>query len=316
MNLIPKFSVKFPENSLQGECGIFAHKLIDFPLVGNTYASKKKAVQNYGILTSNLYDDFRVGDVCITSEGTFLGQGSGHVATVANIVNNQPIAVESNFRKDGRVHYGRVIPKNKIYGVIRGSFKTDLKLPPLVLKITVLMQYEKQWDSSIFKGLTDKFFALTGITLNIYPVYTYQSLKNWWYQVYPFDGNEYSVVAYQYIQDQAIPITYADSQLIIWAINKEQWQGTFITPTGQYQEIGWDYYNTRIATVVCDEGDGSIFYPEKAFIDYIMHEIFHKLYHKGRGDYRDFTHQHYFQDRNMSLCVKDLDLTHLQVNMI
>lgn len=319
MNIKPALSKYYPENSIGGQCGVWAHNIINFPDVGNSYAQKKKAVQQNGILFSNLYGDFRIGDVCITSEGTTLGFGAGHVAVICDIVNGNLIAAESNFLLNGRVHYGRIIPKDKIYGVLRGGFKVNLGLPPLVLKTTILMQYEKQWDSSIFQELIDNFKTLTGgkVTLDIYPVYTKGSLENWWYQTYAFSGQEYSVIAYQYIKDQAIPITYASSQLIIWAINKQQWQGSVVTAGGQFQECGWSYYGTRpcVSTVVCDEGDMSFRYPnEKAFIHYITHELTHHLSHWGRGDGFDFTDQDDVNN-DRSKPFLELDYDHLQVNL-
>ena len=182
------------------------------------------------------------------------------------------------------------------------------------------MQYEKEWNSSIFQELIDNFKALTDgkVTLDIYPVYTYQSLKNWWYQVYPFSGAEYSVIAYPYIQEQAIPITYGNSQLIVWAINKAQWQGTVASLNSQYQEYGWSYAGTRpcVSTVTCDEGDMSFRYPnEKAFIHYITHELTHQLTHWGRGDGFDYTDVDDINNER-SLPFKDLDYDHLQVNLL
>ncbi len=322
MNLIPKLALKYPENSIGGQCGIFAHKLIEFDSVGDSYASKKRAVQNRGILVSNLHGDFRVGDVCITSEGTFMGIGAGHVAVAARVVDGQPYAAESNFRNDGRVHYGRAIPINKIYGVIRGKFLIDLKLPPLVLNTTILMQYEKQWNSSIFKELSDKFFSLTGIILNIKPVYTYKALKNWWYTIAPFEGAEYKIIDWNYIKEQAIPITYGDSQIILWSINLKEWEGSVVTSNGQFQECGYQYYGTKpcFATIACEEKTMSLFNSEKAFIDYGLHEIFHALYYWGRGDYMDYCHNHFFglngQPKDMSKCINDLDINHLAVNLL
>jgi hypothetical protein len=320
MNLISKFSAKYPENSIGGQCAVFAEQLIDCGLVGNSYAQKKQAVQAGGILASNLYGDFRIGDVVISSEGTFLGVGAGHVAVIADIHNGQPIVAESNFRKDGRVHYGRAIPIKNIYGVIRGAFKIDLKLPPLVLKTTILMQYQTEWNSAIFQELIDNFKNLTGgkVTLDIYPVYTYNSLKNWYYQEYPFSGANYSVIAYPYIQEQAIPITYGNSQLIIWAINKAQWQGTVASLNSQYQEYGWSYFGIKpcISTVTCDEGDMSFRYPnEKAFIHYITHELSHQLTRWGRGDGFDYTD---IDDINndRSKPFTEIDYQHLAVNLL
>jgi hypothetical protein len=320
MNLKPILTKYFPENSLQGECGIWAHKIIDFPLIGNSYAQKKKSVQQNGVLYSNLYGNFRIGDVVITSEGTYLGFGSGHVCIVIDIDKEKLIIAESNFNRDGRVHYGRVVPKDKIYGVLRGKFNVNLGLPDVItLKTTILMQYEKQWDSSVFQKLQDRMLLMSNgkIKLDIYPIYTYKSLKNWWYQVYPFNGGEYSVIAFPYIQEQAIPITYGDSQIILWSINKSQWQGGVYNGGGDHPEYGWNYFGAKpiIATITCDEGDKSFHYTsDEAFIDYATHEISHGLTHWGRGDGFDNTDKYYWAD-NRSLIFDEIDYNHLCVNL-
>lgn len=141
MNLGPTFEHYYPEGSIGGQCGDFAHKLVQFPSVGNTLASKTVAVKKYGILTKDLHGDFREGDVVITSEA----QDTGHVFVVNYAVKDYLQASESNFYLDKRVHHTRLIHKDspKIVGVIRGPLKVKIMYPIKVL----LVANNANWQS-------------------------------------------------------------------------------------------------------------------------------------------------------------------------
>ena len=324
MNLIPIISKIYPEGSVQGQCGDFAHRLINFPPIGNTYASKKKAVQDFGVLAPNL-SEFRIGDVVITNDNTNNGVGSGHVAVVADIVAGQRIAAESNFQLDGRVHYGRVIPTNRIYGVLRGDFRFPLPIKsPLELDISIMMQYQKPWQSSIFQRLTDRMLELSGnrIKLNVFPLYTYRSLKNWNYKIFPFGTYQYSVIDYDWYKNNVLPLSFANlnkrTQIVLWAINREQWQGTVFGAGHAYDEVGWTNFGTNPiqSLIVADEGDKSFQYPnEDAFIDYCIHECQHGLQHWGRTDNGDDTDKNYFNSQR-ELSFNQLNYQHLAVNLL
>src|SRR5688572_6380284 len=142
MDLQSTFERLYPTGTIGGQCGTFAHKLVDFPAVGNSFSEKKRAIEKYGIPASKLKGDFRPGDVLITSEGTWFGLGYGHVAVVnfANSVNL--FLTESNFKKDQKVTHNRALPKNspKIYGVIRGHFRFQPPMPefPIHIKTQIL----------------------------------------------------------------------------------------------------------------------------------------------------------------------------------
>lgn len=322
MNLRPLLSNLYPENSHGGECAEFAHNLINFPSVGDSYSQKKQAVKNYGIQASQLKGDFRIGDVVITSDGVnWLGQGHGHVFVINNMVGGSLYATESNFNLDKRVHHNRIVQKysEKIYGVIRDPFK--FKLPPLPIKlnITVLMNYDYQWQGKELQALADWFNLNSGgkIECKIFPLYTYKSLKNWWYEVVPgvFTPEQYKVIAKYYFDTQVMPLRFPNTQCVLWAITKHQWEGSVLNSTKQ--ELGWYYplTNPMQATITCDEGDNSFLYPnEQAFVHYGRHEIFHWLYNYGNRRGLDLTHQHDLQEKDLAKGFGDLDWDYLQVN--
>lgn len=314
MNIQPILSKLYPDGYKGGECGVFAHKLVGLPTLGDSYSQKKKCVNNNGIIASQLMGNFRVGDIIITNEGTVLGIGNGHVALVNNIVNGQLILTESNFRKDGKVHHARTLPitSNKIYGVIRRPFL--FKLPPFpTLNISVLMNQPSQWNGSIFAELV-KWFA-PYIKLNIFPVYTYNSLKDWPYLNYGDGfGGFYKTVAQEFIEDQALPLRFPDTHFTLWCICNKQWEGA-VFGHPEISEMGFYYPNKNYAVIACDEKDTSPYYPEQGFLHYARHEMGHWLYNKGNRQGLDLTHVHDLQERDLKVMFKDLDWDYLQANL-
>ncbi len=113
-------STKYPEGSTGGQCGDFAHQLVQFPPVGDSKTEKIAAVQKYGIPTSQWKP--QVGDVIITGENPTYG----HVAVVNAVLPDGKIQLsESNFKQSGKVSNDRVISASspQIYGAIRGTLK-------------------------------------------------------------------------------------------------------------------------------------------------------------------------------------------------
>jgi len=320
MNLHTTFSNFYPEGSWQGECGDFAHKLVDFKSVGNSFSQKKKAVKDYGILKENLVT-FHTGDVVITSDGTFMGFGHGHVLVVMNQDKDFIYAAESNYNLDGRVHYGRKIAKNdpKIYGVIRGNFRFLVNLSKPVLNVYFLMQYQKQWDSKCFGEVCDRIkTAFNGrLTINPIPLYTYKALKNWDYKIYGTGmGEMFSLVSQDYFNSTVMPLTN-NAQAVIWCINKQQWEGSVLNHP-ETQEIGW-YFRPSLPAQIelcCEEGDLSPIDPTKSlFNDGVFHELSHFFYTYGRADQVDNTHLHHLGQHNLEAIVPDIDLERLIVNL-
>lgn len=111
----------YPEGSIQGQCGVFAHRLMVFATVGNTLQSKTLAVERFGYTAAQLQGGYDAGDVIITKESLVYG----HVAFINAILDPvKKIArlTESNFNLDLRVHHGRVINllSPELVGCIRG----------------------------------------------------------------------------------------------------------------------------------------------------------------------------------------------------
>ncbi len=125
MNYQPLLQQLYPEGSVQGECGVFCHRLVNFPLVGNTLQSKIAAVHRFGIPVAQLQGQFHPGDIIITSESKVYG----HVTFVNELVYQENTdnllylqLTESNFNLDLKVHHTRLLAPNSpfIIGVIRG----------------------------------------------------------------------------------------------------------------------------------------------------------------------------------------------------
>lgn len=114
---------KYPDNSVGGQCGTWAHKIVNFPYIGDLKDEKFASVRKYGILKDKwIKEGPKVGDVIITGESSKWG----HVAIVNQVLPNGKIKLsESNFNGDERVQHDRIIDVNApiIYGAIRGTYK-------------------------------------------------------------------------------------------------------------------------------------------------------------------------------------------------
>lgn len=124
MDLRPTFQSKYPTGYKGGQCGMFAHKLVEFPAVGDPLAAKKKTVERYGILKPK---SFLPGDVVVTTDDPTYG----HVFVVNAVVGNNLRASESNWKRDLRVTHDRLTPKtsSRIIGVLRGQIKFPINKP-------------------------------------------------------------------------------------------------------------------------------------------------------------------------------------------
>ncbi len=152
---------KYPEGSVQGQCGVYAHKLMKFPLVGDTLASKTAAVKKYGYTAQMVQGGYCAGDVIITKESLT----HGHVAFCNTIENGIMTLSESNFHLDLKVHHTRQLNVHSpvIVGCIRGPL---LFLPPsftqrvLVLSsnipdLTQIKQGIQNWVDKVKAKTTD-----------------------------------------------------------------------------------------------------------------------------------------------------------------
>jgi len=130
MNIRPVFEKLYPAGSYGGQCGTFAHKLVEFLPVGDLLRDKIAAVKKYG---SPVTPKIASGDVLIQSGGIF-----GHVA----IVNNIPLGgfiqlTESNFRLHEKVTHDRTVIYNdkSNIGFIKGKLKIKTGNHMDILKI-------------------------------------------------------------------------------------------------------------------------------------------------------------------------------------
>ncbi len=312
MDLTSTFANLYPENSIGGECGIFAHNLIDFPAVGNSYSSKQWAVRQYGITAEFLRGNFHVGDVLITSEGTFLGFGSGHVAVVNSMNSTSLFLTESNFNKDDKVHHTRRIDRTspKIFGVIRGAFKMPVEYPqPVQLSVTVFLN-NMDWGQTMLGKLAELqnwFYQTSGQKLQLIinnPVPT--KLSGWGYQMWG-PGSNLEIMDKKFMDSQIAPL--ADSDIVLFIASNADWKKPSDV-TVETKGYCWADGGKIKGYVVCDENEMSQYYALNAFIDYGRHEIVHGLYALGVDTDRfpfntDLTHPRYYGQNGYP---KDFDL--------
>ena len=125
---------KFPENSWQGQCFTFMHKLCLFPPVGNFLNQKIASLNRFGIPLSKL-DSFKVGDVVLQKYPIF-----GHGSMINAIVGTKLQLTESNRYLNGLVHHTRQIEHTdpRILGVFRGTL--DYPIPPKFLNVKVIQK--------------------------------------------------------------------------------------------------------------------------------------------------------------------------------
>lgn len=95
------------KGSLANQCGYFVRSVVNkmgltYPTVGDTLKSKMASVKKYGSKIG------AVGNVLITNES----KQTGHVAYIIGKTAKGWILSESNYKLDGKINYGRVIPFN------------------------------------------------------------------------------------------------------------------------------------------------------------------------------------------------------------
>lgn len=123
--LMSSLGSSYPSGARGGQCGDFAHKIVDFPPVGDSKQEKIASVQKYGIPVREWLSQPKVGDVIITGENPTYG----HVAVVNRVYPDGRIRLtESNYKQSEKVSHDRTISVNnpKIYGAIRGTIKRNL----------------------------------------------------------------------------------------------------------------------------------------------------------------------------------------------
>lgn len=152
-DLKPTFEHYYPDGVKGGQCGIFAHRLVEFPLVGDTIETKKAAVKKFGKLGPMC----QVGDVLVLDVGT----KAGHITIINADKGLFWQLTESNIHLDERVHHTRLIPKtsSQIYGFFRGA----LKVKPITNMIQrILVMHNNVDDLAQVKTIAEKVKAAIG----------------------------------------------------------------------------------------------------------------------------------------------------------
>lgn len=332
MNIIPILQKLYPENSIgpgigayQGQCAVFAQALFVLPKVGDSYSQKKQAVKDYGIIYDSSVQ-LQVGDACITSEGTFLGLGNGHVTVIANFVNGQPIAAESNFKNDRRVHYGRVIPTSKIYGIIRGDLRFKLNITyPITLNISLIINMPA-W-ASLNKHIDNAknwFYTASGgkLALNIIPVYS--NIPPTW----DIEANPVSHIKESWFNEFILPLRFPGSHIVIFDTDRKDFPDSVYGDPTSF-ELGFSYkYNTnfplKIMTLCYENDDYPPYYQTLGgYAKYICHELNHLLYgvcaNQNVVPGGDYTHNHFLGENNYPVkpedCFKDFNFDRLAMKL-
>lgn len=314
--MISELKKKYPENSIGWQCGDFAHRLAVFGSVGDSYQQKKDYVRANGIIMANIAEigrGFRVGDVIITSEGTWLGIGNGHVAFCIGIDNGVPIVVESNFNRDYKVHYGRKVPLNKIYGIIRAPLKIDLG--QVEINYNVFINNQK-WKVGFLDELSKRYLRYTDgkLKINFFPLHT--KFANWEYEVTPFqsptsNGEQAKVIKRNWLSDIVRSHVFTSenkpSDIYCLMVRPNEWEGTLFdkngTNLGELAYCGIDTCPTQIQAS-CAEFDASPWYYGYKLHEHILiHELLHRIY--WINGLNDNTHYWDNQQRQLESAFKD-----------
>lgn len=237
MDLKPTFEKYYPDGVKGGQCGVFAHKLVEFPLVGDTITSKTATVKKFGKLGPLC----QVGDVLILDVGT----NAGHVAIVNNDKGVFWQLTESNWKSDERVHHTRLLSKtsSEIVGFFRGALKVAIINPPpmnqplvfpIVFKIKIVANHSN-WPT--LQKQIDQAAA--------------------WYKNQ--SGNKINLqFDVEHTDFTSIPFTdYDGSEFFAWGVEK-QWHLQFIMPKAlgydmvvfQMRDEDWAVQNNSVTQAV------------------------------------------------------------------
>lgn len=160
MTLRPTFEHYYPDGSKGGECGIFAHNLVEFPHVGDTITTKTATVIKYGTLGKNC----QIGDVLILNVGTT----AGHVTIVNDDKGLYWQLTESNWSNNGLVHHTRLLLKTspQIVGFFRGALKVAIINNPMTKKVLVLFSQIDALNIIEMKQGIQKYVDLVRVRTN------------------------------------------------------------------------------------------------------------------------------------------------------
>ena len=314
-------STLYPDGSIQGQCGVFCHRLMDFPLVGDTLASKIAAVKKYGYTASQLLGGYDAGDIVITKEN----QLNGHVAFVNNIVGDNLQLTESNFHEDLKVHHTRLINKNspELVGCIRGKLlflppdgeKKNLSFP-IQLKVLILQNNQPFWNSLLkhMANLQNWFWFNSQGKIQLIIDYRQTTLKGW-NTVFTgpvIGGLNVEVIDPNWFDKNVLPAAPL-ADIVIFNMPRKDWKGS-VFDHPESIELGYTYepsYPVKIMTVSDEFDDYPPYYPTLgAFAKVMAHEIAHGLYGIAAGSNvvpgGDYCHNHFYGQNGYPIKPEDI----------
>jgi len=288
--MINALKARYPQGAYGGQCIAWLHKFISFPYLGiapngNDVNLKFKFVRSQGQCFTfpnieQVGKGARVGDIIFTTEGAYknwLGnwKGAGHGAVITGIDDYGYSVAESNWNKDERITYGRVIPKNsdKIIGIGRYPITIPIERE---IGVSVLINNQKWASVGVFDRIRSKVSEMTNgaVKLNFYPVYT--NFKNWWYSTYPISGYNFKMISYDYIKEYVLPLDGKD--ICVMVIRPDEWQG-------DASEIAWTIADKNIIQISTREKTKSPWYDMPLIEHAFIHELGHILsYINGFSD--------------------------------
>lgn len=325
MTLYPILSKLYPEGSYGGQCGTFAHRLIDFPIIGNTLSSKKSVLQASGIPNP---DVLKVGDVLITNESPIFG----HVAVINDIKDGQLQLTESNYYLNGRIHHTRKISgfSKSILGVFRGAYLFPLPevMYPIELKVSILMNTQSHWKTLIdhLHNLENWFYQASGGRIQITAIPVYTNVHDWETEFTGpvIGGTNMEIIKESWFDQFILPLALPDSHITIFNMNRSDWKGS-VFDHPESTELGYAYekvdmsFPGKIMCVWDEYDDYPPYYPAplSAAAKLWAHEICHLLYGLAGGSNivpgGDYTHRRWFNENNPSSCFDDLDYKKLNL---
>lgn len=281
MTLKPILEKLYPEGSKQGQCGVFAEKVVAIGLIGDSLAAKTRAVSSVGIMAGSLNQLFKLGDVLILNVHTF----NGHVAVVNTIDSKNKLLTvsESNYRGDQRVHHTRQIAFNDpmIVGVLRNKFLFNTPvLFPIVPNI-LLVQNGPAWTSmgAKFAEIRQRLLTASNNQMDINIDVAYVNFPN-----VPFTTNGYP-------SRKGVDLNWYAQNI---APLKKTYDAICFLTDRVDPALAWGWHSIGLEMqLFCNEVEtiySSLFGTMNVFVQIFLHELGHDL--KELDGLPDVTHQY------------------------
>lgn len=302
-DLKPTFEHYYPENSkgpgegiYAGQCGSFAHAVIDTPFrFGDKMAAKRQAIHDHGMTVAQVGGRYLPGDILILDIGT----REGHITVVNNVMDQRLRLSEANWDLDGKVHHTRIIvPSNQIIGVYRRPLKVAVINPiqyPMEIHVQALFN-NQHWDSEqlCFVEAANEVFRVSNGKLNItwFPsLYTNYTDIPFGVYMFPFGGGSADAPTPDWYLETLYPKNSAADALLFIA-NRQDWKDTNQNNgyTFAYCHLQYPPAFPPFISTMIEENDMAWNHPTvKAFTQYVKHELCHQFY--NISGIRDRTHE-------------------------